>query len=61
MQCGIQFTMSALKREDQNGLLMLYDVVNTGASGAAGGGSSTFTVTSDVALAVPLSAVTDRT
>src|SRR5262245_35585834 len=53
--------MSALKRGDQNGLFTLYEAVNTGASGAAGGGFSTLTVSVEDALAEPLSAVTERT
>src|SRR5215471_3516583 len=58
---GIQLTMRALVRADHSGLVMVWRFVTTGMSGMDGGGSSTFTVSDDVALVSPLSAVTSKT
>ena len=61
MQCGIHDVMSAFVRDAQNGSVTVWNRVTTGVSWTGGGGSSTFTVSVDVAFAVPLSAVTCTT
>src|SRR5512140_2572488 len=61
MQWGIQEVMSAFVREAQNGSVTEWNRVITGASWAGGGGTSTFTISEDTALAPPLSAAAWRT
>jgi len=43
MQCGIQFTMSALARGRQNGLVIVFAVVGTACRCTLGGAGSAVT------------------